>query len=154
MDVQAEAAVTLRYAGVALRFVAFVIDAVILFALGYLIAVATGETTEEGFELTGPSALAWFVLAFAYYIVLEVLLGGTVGKLLTGLRVRKADGSRLDWPSSVVRNVLRIVDGIPFLLPYLLGAIFVWTSDKRQRLGDRVANTVVVRGGGNRGPQA
>jgi uncharacterized RDD family membrane protein YckC len=153
MDVQAEAAVTLRYAGVALRFVAFVIDAVILFALGYVIAVGTGETTEEGFELTGAPALAWFVLAFAYYIVLEGLLGATVGKLLTGLRVRKADGSRLDWPSSVVRNVLRIVDGIPFLLPYLLGAIFVWTSDKRQRLGDRVADTVVVRGGGDHGAQ-
>jgi uncharacterized RDD family membrane protein YckC len=154
MDVQAEAAVTLRHAGVALRFVAFVIDAVILFALGYLIAVSTGETTEEGFELMGASALAWFVLAFAYYIVLEGLLGATVGKLLTGLRVRKEDGSRLDWPSSVVRNVMRIVDGIPFLLPYLLGAIFVWTSGKRQRLGDRVASTVVVRGGGDGGARA
>jgi uncharacterized RDD family membrane protein YckC len=38
--------------------------------------------------------------------------------------------------------VLRIVDALP--VAYLVGAIFVWTSDKRQRLGDRVAHTVVV----------
>ena len=42
----------------------------------------------------------------------------------------------------MVRNVLRIVDGVVF---YLIGVIFILTSDERQRLGDRVASTVVVQ---------
>jgi uncharacterized RDD family membrane protein YckC len=38
--------------------------------------------------------------------------------------------------------VLRIVDGIVF---YLVAAIAVWTSDRKQRIGDRVAGTIVIR---------
>ena len=139
---------TLRYAGVGLRFVAWVIDLVALIALGYVIALATGNTTEEGFYLTGPLALLYFAAAFAYYIVLDAMIGATPGKLLTNLRVVKEDGARLDWSSSVVRNVFRLVDALPLLLPYLVGAILIWISEKNQRLGDRVAGTVVVRNGG------
>ncbi|MGZ8876324.1 MAG: hypothetical protein ACXW1F_07570 [Halobacteriota archaeon] len=40
---------------------------------------------------------------------------------------------------------LLIIDAIPFIIPFLLGAILIWTSDKRQRIGDRVAHTVVVK---------
>jgi uncharacterized RDD family membrane protein YckC len=60
-----------------------------------------------------------------------------------GLRVVKKEGAApLDWQASTVRNVLRLIDGLFF---YLVGAIFIWTSKDRQRLGDRLANTVVVR---------
>jgi len=139
---------TLRYAGVGLRFVAWIIDLVVLVALGYVIALATGNTTEGGFYLTGPLALLYFAAGFAYYIVLEAMIGATLGKLLTNLRVVKDDGAGLDWSSSVVRNVFRLVDALPLLIPYLIGAILIWTSGKNQRLGDRVAGTVVVRNGG------
>jgi uncharacterized RDD family membrane protein YckC len=43
---------------------------------------------------------------------------------------------------SLVRSLLRIIDG---LFVYLVGAILVWRSDMKQRFGDRVAKTVVVR---------
>jgi uncharacterized RDD family membrane protein YckC len=79
-------------------------------------------------------------------VALEALRGATVGKMVVGLQVVKADGSAIGWPESAIRNVLRVVDGLFF---YLIGAIFVWTSEKRKRLGDRVAGTVVVRGGGS-----
>ena len=136
---------TVQYAGVGLRFVAWFVDLIVLIALGYALALATGNTTEEGFVLTGPLALLYFAAGFAYYIVLEATIGATLGKLLTNLRVVKEDGARLDWSSSVVRNVFRLVDALPLLIPYLVGAILVWTSEKNQRLGDRVADTVVVR---------
>ncbi len=41
-----------------------------------------------------------------------------------------------------MRNVLRIIDGLPLF--YLASAILIWTSEKKQRLGDRVADTIVV----------
>ena len=76
-----------------------------------------------------------------YYIALEGLFGPTLGKRLLGLRVVKTDGAAMDWPAAISRNVLRLVDGLVF---YLLGAVLVWLSPHRQRLGDRVAHTVVV----------
>jgi len=131
--------------GVGLRAVAVIVDSIILFVVGYVIASMTGGTTAGGFQLTGAPAFLWFAINIAYFIVMEVQMGGTVGKLVLGLRVVKDGGGALDWQASIVRNVMRIVDSIPFVIPYLLGAIFIWTSDKRQRLGDRVANTVVVK---------
>jgi uncharacterized RDD family membrane protein YckC len=47
----------------------------------------------------------------------------------------------IDYSEAAVRTVLRIIDG---LFDYLIGAIFIWTSDQKQRLGDRAAHTVVV----------
>ena len=58
-----------------------------------------------------------------------------------GLRVVKEDGGKLDWGASIIRNILRIIDGFAF---YLVGAIVVWVSKKKQRLGDMAAHTLVV----------
>jgi uncharacterized RDD family membrane protein YckC len=57
----------------------------------------------------------------------------------------KADGSVFDWSGALIRNVLRLVDGLPFL--YLVGIITIAASKKKQRLGDMAAGTLVVRTG-------
>jgi uncharacterized RDD family membrane protein YckC len=132
----------MNYVGVGLRAVAVIIDTIILMVVGYVIAMFGGTTTASGFQLNGGPALLLFLIGFAYYIVMEAQQGGTVGKLVLGLRVVKEGGGKLDWQASIIRNLLRIVDG---LFVYLVGAILVWTSDKKQRLGDRVAHTVVVK---------
>jgi uncharacterized RDD family membrane protein YckC len=75
--------------------------------------------------------------------VLEAVMGGTLGKMLLGIRIVTLDGSRIGWGASIIRNLLRIIDGLPFA--YILGAILIWTSPHKQRLGDRVAHTVAVR---------
>lgn len=62
------------------------------------------------------------------------------------------DGSRLDPRSAFVRNILRPVDAFPYVFPYLVGAVLVWSGPLRQRLGDRVAKTAVVRAGTERVP--
>ncbi|MGQ0659051.1 MAG: RDD family protein [Chromatiales bacterium] len=127
-----------------LRAVAAIIDTAILFVVAYLIAFVTGGTTAEGFQLQGGPFFLWLVIALLYYIAMEAKIGATAGKRLIGLKVARLDGSSPpDWRTSIVRNVLRLVDGLVF---YLLGAILIWTSDKKQRLGDRVAGTVVLRG--------
>jgi uncharacterized RDD family membrane protein YckC len=132
----------MRYTGVGLRAVATALDMAVIGAIGYGIARATGSVTADGFELHGGPALLWFASGFLYYIVMEAALGATLGKLLLGLRVRGADGAPVAVPAAITRNLLRVVDGLFF---YLLGAVLVWASPRRQRLGDRVAGTVVVR---------
>jgi uncharacterized RDD family membrane protein YckC len=131
------------YAGVGLRAVAVIIDTILLAFVGYLIALATGGTTAAGFELEGGPAFLWLAIGIGYYIVLEAQGGATFGKRILGLRVvRLEGGGPIGWQASVTRNLLRLVDGFFF---YLVGAIIVWTSDKKQRLGDKVAETVVIR---------
>lgn len=76
---------------------------------------------------------------------MEAVQGATIGKMLLGIRVVRLDGSPIGWGQSITRNLLRIIDQIPYGIPYLLAAILIWTSFTSQRLGDRVAHTVVAR---------
>ena len=138
------------YVGVGRRAVAVILDSIVLaipfFVFGNLIASITGETTAGGFQLEGGSALLLFglmgVIGFGYYVLLEAYYGQTLGKRLVGVRVVTADGTTIDLSDSVVRNVLRLVDGI---FVYLVGAVFIWLSGSNQRLGDRIGDTYVVR---------
>jgi len=127
--------------GVGRRAVAIIIDMIVLGIVGWVLALGMGGASSEGFNLSGAPALIWFLIAMAYYVVMEVQMGGTLGKLALGLKVVKEGGEKVDWQASIIRNLLRIVDGFFF---YLVGAIVVWTSKKKQRLGDIVAHTLVV----------
>lgn len=129
-------------AGLGRRFVAQVVDIVLLIIVGYGLAIATGSTTPTGFELQGGPALVWFGVSWLYFIGLEARSGQTVGKRLAGIVVEAADGRTIDLQASVVRNVLRIIDFVVF---YALGVVLILLSERNQRLGDRVAGTVVVR---------
>src|SRR5712691_12035704 len=94
----------------------------------------------------GGGHLLWpGLVSIAYFFVMEGFAGATLGKFVVGIRVVKEDGSKLDWSSAFIRNIARFVDAFPYFLPYLVGAISVWTSTQtRQRLGDRWAHSVVV----------
>lgn len=134
----------MTYVGVGRRFVAVFVDSILL-------AVMSGPFADiqhgAGYWRIGWSGRHLFwpgLIAIAYYILLEGIAGGTIGKFVTGIRVVNEDGTKLDWSGAVVRNVARIVDAFPYVFPYLVGAISVWVSPTQQRLGDRWANTVVV----------
>lgn len=131
------------------------IDAVVWFLLvfvaGYPVAAVTGDltTTSEGLDasLEGTPALVsfalWLALAVGYHTVLEWRYGRTLGKYLVKIRVTDADGARPSLRSSLVRNVLRLVDWLPAF--YVVGILAVAASDRARRIGDRVADTTVVR---------
>jgi uncharacterized RDD family membrane protein YckC len=134
-------------AGVGVRMAAAVIDIAFLFAWGYLLGLlfdqqAVAEAGRISFRLSGGPALIWLGSLFVYPIVAEAFIGATLGKLLLGLIVVMEDGRPVDLRAAVVRNLLRIIDFLPFL--YIAGLAFMASSDKRQRLGDRVAQTLVI----------
>ena len=100
------------------------------------------------FSLTGLPALIYFLITLLYFIVLEGTVGQTVGKMLLGIQVvREGTGQTPGMGAATIRTLLRIIDAFPFFLPYLVGFIVVLVSGKNQRLGDMVANTLVVRKG-------
>ncbi len=85
-----------------------------------------------------------FVVTIGYPITLEWLWRGqTVGKRIFGLRVMDAGGRRLNFGQIALRNLLRFVDVLPLL--YLVGGTALVLSKRCQRLGDMVADTVVIR---------
>lgn len=141
--------------GVGRRFLALLIDTIILYMVNYYFAISYGAAKRTlnsssfsiSYSMDGWPAFVTTVIDLGYFLLLEAILGATVGKLVLGLRVIKEDGSRIGFRDSIIRNLLRIVDAIPFLIPYLLGAVYIWKSPAKQRLGDRVAKTLVVRAG-------
>lgn len=88
----------------------------------------------------------WFLLGFglwaAYATAFEAAFGRTPGKALFGLVVADADGSRASPGAVAVRNLLRFVDGV---LVYVVGFAVLALTERRQRLGDLAAGTVVLR---------
>jgi uncharacterized RDD family membrane protein YckC len=142
MNTAAQAPGTAIGQSVGIRAGATIIDIVIFWALSFVVAIATGETSGAGFSMGTLGSCLVGIIGIAYYVVMETMYGGTVGKLALGLKVVKEDGSALDWQTSIIRTLLRIVDGLFF---YLIGAILVWTSPTNQRLGDKVAKTFVVK---------
>ena len=135
--------------GVGLRAVAAILDSLVFMLIGWIMAGMFGTTSSSGFELSGAPFFVLMLLGFLYYVVFEGTLGATPGKLVIGLRVVKTDGSKCGISSSIIRNLLRIVDALPFL--YLLGIILIVSSKHKQRLGDRLAGTMVVKRGGGSG---
>lgn len=91
-------------------------------------------------------ALIWvFAVLVGYHAVFELRWGGqTPGKRLAGLRVMRDSGHPVDPYSTVVRNLVRIVD-LLLLFPYGAGMLSVFFSKECKRLGDWAAGTVVVR---------
>ncbi|MEV4754815.1 RDD family protein [Micromonospora sp. NPDC049559] len=129
------------------RIGATVIDGLVLGAVSGLLTRLFGtETDSSGFALTTLSpggSLLLLVIVLLYYTLLEGFLGRTVGKMVTGIRViDEATGDRPGLVSALVRTLLRIVDG---LFAYLVGLIIVVNSDRRRRLGDMAAKTLVVK---------
>jgi uncharacterized protein len=124
------------------RFAAAGIELVIAWlALTILVLVAVrGDpdnwtSDEEG--TAGLIVLGFLTVWFNYLVLCEWRWGRTFGKLVLDLRVVGEDGGPLSWNRSLVRNLLRVPDLLlaPLLIPF---------SDRKQRLGDRAAHTIVV----------
>src|SRR6516164_1296844 len=88
--------------------------------------------------------LGEFAIGFAYGALLEGFWNGqTIGKRLFHLRVIDQAGLPLRIEQAWVRNLMRVVDVLPFA--YLVGGISALSNPLMQRFGDRVAGTLVIR---------
>jgi len=129
----------MKYQGVFIRWLSHFIDNVILFGVGLSVRDnVIGIQLASSWTLTG----LFFLIYLGYYTYFEGTRGQTVGKMVTKIKVVREDGGEIDIKAAFVRNILRIIDG---LFIYLVGAIFIWRSSKKQRLGDRMAKTVVIK---------
>ena len=80
-----------------------------------------------------------------YYFVFEILFSATPGKIMNGLVILDFNGARCSPRQVGIRTAFRILEVNPILLGALPAAArIIWSRDK-QRFGDKVAGTIVVR---------
>lgn len=128
------------------RFLAWLVDAAT--QIGLALAIITTVNKLAGVvpgDLANAIAIITvFAIWLGYGMVLEwAWRGRTLGKKMFGLRVVDAEGMQLEPKQVVLRNLLRIVDGLPFF--YLVGGAACFFSRQCQRVGDMAAGTVVLR---------
>ena len=123
------------------RVAAAIIDLLIVSAGAAAILVAGDSLSGERQGALSAVILGW---ALYYFFALESGEGQTVGKKLLKIRVVRADGRPAGMREVAVRTILRVVDN------YLVGLIVMLaTGDRRQRIGDLAAGTIVVDASGS-----
>jgi len=122
------------------RFLAAQID----HGFGVVLFLAVGMNVVE---IVGniPAGIAALTAYLGYYFLPEWLLGATVGKALFSLRVKQLSGEPCTARQIAVRTAMRLVEVNPFLLGALPAGISILSTKRRQRLGDLLAGTIVVR---------
>lgn len=134
----------LPLAGVVARFLALVIDLLAISVIGGVLEkVANIAGLFSADSVAAMTVLGYFVITIGYGIVFEWLWHGqTPGKRVLSLKVMDANGLKLQVSQIVVRNLMRALDSLPGL--YTVGGVAALVSKRHQRLGDMVANTIVV----------
>lgn len=133
-----------RYAGLVSRFAGLVVDGAVIAATVYAVASAVPAMwgliagSPPGW-LTGAVGVAGAIVPVGYFAGCWWMTGQTLGGLLFGTVVRRADGSRL----RPVRSVLRAFIGLLIPLLWLIGMITVLWDGRRRALHDRLFGTVV-----------
>jgi uncharacterized RDD family membrane protein YckC len=125
------------------RTLAFVVDLLINFFSFLICSSILGKLLEDSSFRVVPYIVFLFHASF-YSLIWETLLHGrTVGKMATGIRVVKLDGSLPTINDYALRWSMRLLD---IVLSFgTVATLLVNSSSKRQRLGDVIAGTTVVK---------
>lgn len=141
--------VRFRYhvAGPAMRALAWLVDALVRALIAVAMAVVglfAGLTTDAlGRASGGVLLVVLFLLEWGYYVFFETLWSGrTPGKRALSLRVVTEGGHPLTFADSLLRNLLRAADFLPFL--YAVGLVVMGRDPRFRRLGDLAAGTLVI----------
>lgn len=126
-------------AGLRRRTVAYLVDLVLV---GGALLVATSDDRSPLGRALAVARRA-VVVGTLYHALLEGLTGRTAGKAAVGIAVVGEDGSACTLRAATIRTLGRFLDGLP--VGYLLGLVSIALTDRRQRVGDLLAGTVVVR---------
>lgn len=130
-----------HYAGFWVRFLAFLIDGILL---GIVTAPFAPQFTSTGTTLqinAGGNAIGTIV-GLIYFVALWSWRGQTVGMMPFNMKVVSvADGKNID----VMRALLRYVGFIIAAIPLLIGLIWAAFDSRKQGWHDKIAGTVVIR---------
>ena len=133
----------LEPAGAGSRFLAILIDFAIVQGAASILFAIVSRIFSRGIAMA-IFITASFFLTWAYHLYFETRRHGrTPGKRALKLRVIDARGLPVSLYQSLVRNITRVLDFAPAF--YGIAAIATLASPTRRRLGDIIADTLVIR---------
>ncbi|MGY3386207.1 putative RDD family membrane protein YckC [Paenibacillus polymyxa] len=128
------------------RWAAWMIDFIlIVFGYGGLVYFAAKKLSETGTPNLGMVVILFLIGSFCYYLLLEGLTGYTLGKFVLRIQVVNGEGRPPGMIKSLIRTLIHLVDTNPLLFWGLPAGICVLVTPRKQRIGDMVANTYVVK---------
>jgi uncharacterized RDD family membrane protein YckC len=122
------------------RGLAFAIDLIFYLSLLWLYTSSMNPEKPKALFL-----LFWTfpLLALSYFMIFEMLSSTTPGKFLFGRQVTLDNGEPVDASAAILRNLFRPLDVV-------LGYPLLALTRRKQRLGDLVADTLVIKKRNNR----
>ena len=137
------------YGGFWIRFVAYIIDAVVLGIVSSVLfgifGISLVPKDFSNYDL--PQSFVWINLAsvaivWLYFALLESSpRGATIGKMALGLRVVTGDGQQLTFLNATGRYFAKFLSAM-FMC---IGFIMVGFTDRKRGLHDMIANTLVIK---------
>lgn len=132
------------YAGFWTRFVAYLIDMIVIYAIASLLnTFSFGLLNKQlDFPILGEESLSYVIVMFAYFISMTYFFSQTLGKMIMKIKVETNKGDKLGLMDVVYREVVgRLLTIFLAYLPYLAIAF----TNKKKGLHDFIADTVVVK---------
>ncbi len=125
----------LKYADIGERIISYLIDCLIVCGFSFFISLVSSN-----FIL---SFIRFFLIVhMIYFIFFEFLFGSTFGKAIKDIEVLDEKNGR-DFMSIFTRNILRYIELYAGF--YIVSIVLICLSKKRQRVGDIIADTVVIK---------
>ena len=138
-----------KYASIGSRVAATVIDIflifVLLIAIGFVLTIIEAVVSLAALMSWLLVLVLFLVLPFAYFIFLEggIGKGQTIGKRLLHIKVINETGGTPSYTQSFLRTLTRFAD--LQIIYHIIGLIVASLTEKRQRVGDLLAKTLVVK---------
>lgn len=100
-----------------------------------------GDYAGGSYTVSGTGVIPVFILWFLYFCVMEGTQGGTLGHLMVGLEVIKIKNEPVSIGTAFKRH---LVDPLDLYVCGLVAILTIWNTEKHQRLGDLLAQTIVI----------
>lgn len=128
------------------RFMAQLIDVIVCAIFLYFFYWFVLGVFQLSFGSMFVQTFLWLlpILFYSFYFLLmeAIFKGQSIGKMAVGTRVVRIDGAAPSWGDLVLRSLLLWVDAI--FSGFIVGGLLISSTDRRQRLGDMAAGTVVI----------
>ena len=125
------------------RFFAWVVDFVIISIIStsiFFISFLYLDDNFESFISNDGMFIPTSVMFFAYWIILEYKTGQTIGKKMFNLKITNIQGKKPNLLEVIISSF-----GKSFILPIDIIVGWILTNDKRQRIFNKLGNTVVIK---------
>jgi uncharacterized RDD family membrane protein YckC len=139
----------MEYAGFWRRFVAYVIDNILISVVFWLVALVLGAIAGDGGVIV--AYILGTIGVFVYFAAMESSTSqATIGKIALGIQVTDLQGNRISFGKALGRNLAKILSALILYIGFIMAAF----TARKQALHDMIAGTLVVKKGATTTPMS